>query len=37
MSPSDNLSETQAKMQEYMNAVVKLGWLIERIARRVEI
>ncbi|MGH7998140.1 MAG: Uma2 family endonuclease, partial [Brasilonema sp.] len=37
MSPSDNLSETQAKMQEYMNAGVKLGWLIKRITRRVEI
>jgi Uma2 family endonuclease len=37
MSPSDSLSETQAKMQEYMNADVKLGWLIERITRCVEI
>jgi len=37
MSPSDNLSETQAKMQEYMDAGVKLGWLIDRKTRRVEI
>ncbi|KAB8317545.1 Uma2 family endonuclease [Tolypothrix campylonemoides VB511288] len=37
MSPSDSLSETQAKMQEYMNAGVKLGWLIDRRTRRVEI
>ncbi len=37
MSPSDSLSETQAKMQEYVNAGVKLGWLIDKKARRVEI
>jgi len=37
MSPSDSLSETQAKMQEYMNAGVKLGWLIDRKTRCVEI
>lgn len=37
MSPSDSLSETQAKMQEYMNAGVKLGWLIDRKTRLVEI
>lgn len=37
MSPSDSLSATQAKMQEYMNAGVKLGWLIDRKTRRVEI
>jgi Uma2 family endonuclease len=37
MSPSDSLSETQAKMQEYVNAGVKLGWLIDRKTRRVEI
>jgi Uma2 family endonuclease len=37
MSPSDSLSETQAKMQEYMAAKVKLGWLIDRKNRRVEI
>lgn len=37
MSPSDSLSETQAKMQEYMNAGVKLGWLVDRKTRYVEI
>jgi Uma2 family endonuclease len=37
MSPSDSLRETQAKMQEYINAGVKLGWLIDRKTRRVEI
>ncbi len=37
MSPSDSLRETQAKMQEYMNAGVKLGWLIDRKTRHVEI
>ncbi len=37
MSPSDSLSETQAKMQEYMLAGVKLGWLFDRKTRRVEI
>ena len=37
MSPSDSLSETQAKMLEYVNAGVKLGWLIDRKTRRVEI
>lgn len=37
MSPSDSLSETQAKMAEYMLAGVKLGWLFDRKTRRVEI
>ncbi len=37
MSPSDSLSEVQAKMQEYVNAGVKLGWLINRKTRCVEI
>ncbi len=37
MSPSDNLRETQAKMQEYMDALVRLGWLIDRKNRHVEI
>ncbi len=37
MSSSDSLRETQDKMQEYMNAGVKLGWLIDRKTRRVEI
>ena len=37
MSPTDSLSETQAKMQEYMANGVKLGWLINPKTRRVEI
>ena len=37
MSPSDSLSETQAKMCEYASAKVRLGWLIDRKNRRVEI
>jgi Uma2 family endonuclease len=37
MSPSDSLNQTQAKMEEYMNAGVKLGWLIDRKTHRVEI
>jgi Uma2 family endonuclease len=37
MSPSDNLAKTQEKMQEYMENQVKLGWLIDRKTRRVEI
>ena len=37
MSPSDTLQETQAKMQEYRDNQVKLGWLIDRKTRRVEI
>jgi Uma2 family endonuclease len=37
MSPSDSLTEAQAKMQEYMDSGVRLGWLIERKTRRVEI
>ncbi|HAT14247.1 MAG TPA: hypothetical protein DCS91_12360 [Microcoleaceae bacterium UBA11344] len=37
MSPTDSLKETQDKMQEYMNNQVKLGWLINRKTRRVEI
>ena len=37
MSPSDSLSETQAKMQEYIEAKVKLGWLIDTKNRRVEV
>lgn len=37
MSPSDSLSETQAKMGEYMDAKVQLGWLIDRKTRGVEI
>ncbi|MBW4603717.1 MAG: Uma2 family endonuclease [Calothrix sp. FI2-JRJ7] len=37
MSPSDSLSETQAKMREYIEAKVRLGWLIDRKSRRVEV
>jgi Uma2 family endonuclease len=37
MSPSDSLSVVQAKMQEYMDAGVKLGWLINRKTGRIEI
>ncbi len=37
MSPSDTLLETQAKLQEYMANGVRLGWLIDRKTRRVEI
>jgi len=37
MSPSDSLSVVQAKMQEYMDAGVKLGWLIDRKTGRIEI
>jgi Uma2 family endonuclease len=36
-SPTDSLQETQAKMQEYMLSGVKLGWLIHRKTRTVEI
>jgi Uma2 family endonuclease len=37
MSPTDSLKNTQDKMEEYMNNHVKLGWLINRKTRRVEI
>ena len=37
MSPTDSLKDTQDKMQEYMNNQVKLGWLINRKTRRVEV
>jgi Uma2 family endonuclease len=37
MSPSDSLPELQAKMQEYLESGVRLGWLIDRSSRRVEI
>ena len=37
MSPSDNLKEIQAKMQEYIDNDVKLGWLINPETKRVEI
>jgi Uma2 family endonuclease len=37
MSPSDRRSDTQKKMQEYMDNGVRLGWLIDRRSRQVEI
>jgi len=37
MSPSDSLEKVQAKMQEYLDNQVKLGWLIDRKNRQVEI
>jgi Uma2 family endonuclease len=37
MSPTDNLQETQKKMQEYMENGVKLGWLINPKTQQVEI
>jgi Uma2 family endonuclease len=37
ISPSDSLKDTQDKMQEYLDNGVKLGWLINRQNRQVEI
>ncbi|NEQ21818.1 MAG: Uma2 family endonuclease, partial [Microcoleus sp. SIO2G3] len=37
MSPTDSLKKTQEKMQEYRENEVRLGWLIDRKTRRVEI
>jgi Uma2 family endonuclease len=37
ISPSDRLQDTQKKMQEYIENGVKLGWLINRKTRQVEI
>jgi Uma2 family endonuclease len=37
ISPTDSLKKTQGKMQEYMKNEVRLGWLIDRKTRRVEI
>lgn len=37
MSPTDSLKETQKKMQEYIENGVKLGWLVNRKNRSVEI
>lgn len=37
MTPTDSLEKTQAKMQEYLSSGVRLGWLIDRDNRRVEI
>ncbi len=37
MSLTDSLTEAQAKMQEYMENGVRLGWLLNRKAKQVEI
>ncbi len=37
LSPTDNLSTTQAKMQEYLNSGAQLGWLLNPEDRQVEI
>lgn len=37
LSPTDNLSTTQAKMQEYLNSGARLGWLINPEDKQVEI
>lgn len=37
MSSNDNLAVAQAKMQEFQANGVKLGWLIQRQTKRVEI
>ena len=37
LSPTDDLSAAQAKMTEYMDNKVRLGWLIDRKTHRVEI
>jgi Uma2 family endonuclease len=37
LSPTDSLEKTQAKMQEYIKSGVRLGWLVDRDNRYVEI
>lgn len=37
MSPSDRRSETQAKMREYQDNGVRLGWLIDPARKEVEV
>ena len=37
MSPSDYLSDVQSKMREYISCGVRLGWLINPDAKKVEI
>ncbi|WP_353674806.1 Uma2 family endonuclease [Synechocystis sp. LKSZ1] len=37
LSPTDTLTTTQAKMQEYLAAGAQLGWLINSLAQQVEI
>ena len=35
LSPTDNLSDTQAKMKEYIENGVRLGWLVDPAAQKV--
>ncbi len=37
LSPSDSLAKTQAKMQEYLDNGCRLGWLLNRKGRSVEV
>lgn len=37
LSPTDSLKATQTKMQEYQENGLRLGWLIDRKAKRVEV
>jgi Uma2 family endonuclease len=37
MSPNDNIETTRKKMQEYLDNGTRLGWLINRKTREVEI
>ncbi|NES20554.1 MAG: Uma2 family endonuclease [Symploca sp. SIO3E6] len=37
LSPSDSLKDTQSKMREYRDNGARLGWLINRKSRQVEI
>ena len=37
LSPTDNLIDTQNKMKEYLENGTKLGWLINRKTRQVEV
>lgn len=37
LSPSDSLTKTQAKLQEYVDNGLRLGWLLNRSLRQVEV
>src|ERR1041384_3059033 len=37
MSPSDSLTQTQAKMEEYIDNGLRLGWLIDRKKKKVHV
>ncbi|NJL20637.1 MAG: Uma2 family endonuclease [Leptolyngbyaceae cyanobacterium SM1_3_5] len=37
LSPSDRLKDVQAKLKEYVDSGVKLGWLIDPQTRKVEV